>query len=219
MTCNKPIQIILADDHELFRRGFRRILQEQTKQFEFIDEACEGAELVEKVLKYRPDLVITDVRMRGLDGVQACKIIKERTNTPVIGLSAFDEDQLVLEMIQAGASGLISKNASVEEVNEAILTVHGGSSFYCSTIGSKLYGALQTDRRKPKPIDFTMQELKIVKLLCKQFTSREIASALNLNVRTVEDYRHRLQDKTGSRNVVGIILFCIFNNIVRQGEF
>lgn len=219
MTCNKPIQIILADDHELFRRGFKRILQDQTKQFEFIEEACEGEELVEKVLKHRPDLVITDVRMRGLDGIQACKIIKEKTRTPVIGLSAFDEDQLVLDMIQAGASGLISKNASIEEVNEAILTVHGGSSFYCSTIGSKLYGALQPSRRRPKQIDFTMQELKIIKLLCKQFTSREIASALNLNVRTVEDYRHRLQEKTESRNVVGIILFCIFNNIVRRGEF
>jgi DNA-binding NarL/FixJ family response regulator len=220
MSNHKPIRIILADDHQLFRRGFRRIMEDQTeKEIVFIGEACNGLELVEIVNKLKPDLVITDIRMPGLDGIHACRMIKQKTHTPVIALSAFDDDSYIMDMVGAGANGYLSKNSTKEEVMEAIQSVSAGTPYYCSTVSDKLFGKTESSKHSfRKQAVFTPQETRVMQLVCKQFTIKEIAKLMSISTRTVESYRQHLQEKIGARNIVGVALYAIINGIVQMCE-
>jgi DNA-binding NarL/FixJ family response regulator len=220
MSCHKPIRIILADDHELFRHGFKRIMEDHTaKEIVFIAEASNGLELVEKVNQLKPDIVITDIRMPGLDGIHACRMIKQKSHTAVIALSAFDDDSYIMNMVEAGANGYLSKNASKEEVMEAIQSVSTGTPYYCSTVSDKLFGKAESSMHSRHKLPaFTPQEIKVMQLVCKQFAIKEIAAFMHLSTRTVEAYRQHLQEKTGARNIVGVALFAIINEIVKVCE-
>jgi len=223
MPHHKKIKILFAEDHEIFRLGFRRIIETASPpNFEFVTDAINGIELVEKVKQHKPNLVLTDIKMPLLDGIQACKLIKQQNPlTNVIAFSHFDKEKYIIDMMNAGAHGYLVKSGTMLEVFEAIDTVSEGRPYYCSSISDKLYGVFQnsnTYKLKNKKINFSLQEIKVIKLICEQLTSKEIAQALQLAVRTVEDYRHQIQEKIGARNVVGIALYAIVNGITQYNE-
>jgi DNA-binding NarL/FixJ family response regulator len=115
-----------------------------------------------------------------------------------------------------GVNGYLAKGSSKEEVIEAIRAVGNGNTYYSQSISTKLFNSIANSKtsRKKKEIHFTPQEKKIIQLICKQQTNKEIASNLNLCTRTVEDYRNHIQEKTGAKNVVGIVLYAILHEIV-----
>lgn len=218
-----PIRIAIADDHHFFRTGFRfAIEQHYSDVVEFVGDVSNGYELVNCVEATEPDLVITDIRMPELNGVEAATIIHKRfPDTGVIAFSMFDDTSSIMQMLRAGASGYLVKNSEQEEVMDAIRTVSSGHHYYCSTISEKLYNAAgnsRTHAQRKKAIDFSLQEKKVMQLICKQQSSKEIAGEMHLAVRTVEDYRHHIQEKIGARNVVGIALFAVMNGIVQFSE-
>lgn len=214
-------KIVLADDHEIFRKGFKRVLESrQLNQYEFVGEASNGVELVEKVNQTQPDIVITDIRMPVMDGIKACRNITNKFPlVKVIAFSAFDNENYIMEMIHAGAKGYLVKNATIDEISDAIATVKSGKSFYCSTISEKLFGTFENSiNNELKIIHFALYEINVIRLICKQYTNKEIASNLKLSTRTVEEYRRCIQDKIKAKNAVGIALYAIINGIVKTSE-
>jgi DNA-binding NarL/FixJ family response regulator len=130
-----PITIIIADDHDIYRQGFKTMIENQkTANIVFVEEACNGLELVEKTKKLQTHIVITDIKMPVMDGLEACRIIrKECRDTKVIALSMYDEPSFIFEMVDAGASGYLTKNSGQQEILNAIKTVSKGLTHFPAT--------------------------------------------------------------------------------------
>ena len=208
-----PIRIVIADDHEIFRSGFKVLFKDQ-KDLELVAEAEDGIHLLEIVDTVHPDIIITDIKMPRMDGIEACKILKDKYPAiGVIALSMFNDDNLIVDMLEAGARGYLLKNTNKQELLLAARLVHGGDSYYCNDTSKKLTYLIAKSnfnpyRRNNTPV-LTEREKEIVILICKEYSNKEIASALNLKTRTIESYREKIQEKIGSRNMVGIVLYAI----------
>lgn len=215
----QTLQIVIADDHELFRDGFRAMLK-KFPEINLAGEAENGQELIELVNKIRPDVVLTDIQMPIMNGIDATRaILKDFSDTGVIALTMFNEENLIIDMLEAGAKGYLLKNTNKDEIVDAIYTVSRGNNYYCNETSSKLIGLIAQSRfnpykKTPKPV-FTSREIEIIKLICDQFSNKEIANQLKLSVRTIEGYREKIQEKTNSRNSAGIVVFAIKNNLFK----
>lgn len=218
MTTTTPIRIILADDHEIFRDGFKAMIKKQPS-VALIAEASNGEELVELTRTLQPDVVVTDIKMPKMDGLQATKILSsEFPALGIIALSMIDEENLILEMMEAGARGYLLKNAHKDEIVEAIKAVNGGLIYYCDGTSAKLTRMIAKNeripfiRRTPKP-EFSEKEINVIQYICQEMTNKEIADKLNLSIRTIEGYRDRILEKIGARNSAGVVVYAIRNNI------
>ena len=212
-----PISIVIADDHEIFRNGFKLLLKDQ-QDLQLIGEAGDGAQLIDVVNELNPDVVITDIKMPVKDGIEATKILKESNpGVKVIALTNFNDDSLIIDMLDAGARGYLLKNTNQQELILAARTVTEGNYYYCSATSTKLTKLIAESKYNPyrgtPAIKLTPREKDIVQLICKEYSNKEIANALNLSTRTVESYREKIQQKTGARNVVGIVFFAIKNDL------
>jgi DNA-binding NarL/FixJ family response regulator len=218
MKAANPIKIILADDHEIFRDGFKAMLKKQPS-VELLAEAADGEELVELTRQTQPDVVVTDIKMPKMDGLQAAKILsKEFPNIGIIALSMIDEENLIIDMMEAGAKGYLLKNAHKNEIIEAIKAVNSGNIYYCDGTSAKLTRMIATSDKIPfnkkssKP-ELSQKEIDVIQLICEEMTNKEIADRLNLSIRTIEGYRDRIQEKIGARNSAGIVVYAIRNKI------
>jgi two-component system, NarL family, response regulator NreC len=218
MTINADIKLVIADDHEIFRDGFKLML---TKYPEIIlvGEAENGKQLVDLVQKIKPDVVITDIKMPMMDGIEATKKITEiLPNIGIIGLSMFDEDDLIVDMLEAGAKGFLIKNAGKEQIIEAIKTVYNHDPYYCKSTSHKLTNMIAKSKFNPykiiPKITFTEREKEIIALICNEFANKEIADKLFLSVRTVEGHRLKILEKMNVKNTVGLVIFSIKNGLV-----
>jgi DNA-binding NarL/FixJ family response regulator len=212
-----PIRIVLADDHEIFRDGFRVMLKKQPS-VELIGEAPDGEELIKLVEELQPDVVVTDIKMPKLDGIQATKILTKRfKDIGVVSLSMFDEENLIIDMLEAGAKGYLLKNAHKDEIIAAIEAVFSDQTYYCNRTSRKLTRMIAESsfnpNRRPVNPDFSERELKVIRFICQEFSNKEIALQLNLSVRTIEGYREKIQDKISARNTAGIVVYAIKNRI------
>lgn len=212
------IKIIIADDHEMYRDGFRLMLTKQ-KDIQLVAEAENGRELFELVAEYKPDVVVTDIKMPLMDGIEAAKKITENfPDTGVICLSMFDEDDLIIDMLEAGAKGYLLKNSGKEQIAEAIKTVYNGDVYYCKTTSRKLTGLIAKSKfnpyaKKPK-VEFSEREKEIIELICKEKSNKEIAEKLFLSVRTVEGHRLNILEKMGVKNSVGVVIYAMKEKLV-----
>lgn len=211
-----PIRIILADDHEIFRDGFRVMLKKQTSII-LEGEAANGEEMVRLAHEVNPDVIITDIKMPRLDGIMATKkLTEELPHIGVIALSMFDEEHLIVDMLEAGARGYLLKNAHKDEIITAVQAVAKGQTYFCTHTSQKLTKLLASSPYNPykkiKP-QFTETELAVIRMICEELSNKEIAEALHLSVRTIEGYRDRIQDKIQSRNTAGIVVYAIKHGI------
>jgi DNA-binding NarL/FixJ family response regulator len=214
---NGNIGLVMADDHAIFRDGFRLITSSDAK-ITLLAQASNGKELLEMVEKFQPDVVITDIKMPELDGIAATQAIVDRWPwIKVIALTMFDEDDLIMEMLDAGVSGYLLKNANKEEVLEAIHTVSGGDPYYCHTTSSKLMRLIAKNKyhalKRHEKAEFTEKEIEIIQLICSEFTNKEIGEKLFLSVRTVEGIRLKILEKMRVKNTVGLVIYAIQNGI------
>lgn len=212
-----PIRVVLADDHEIFRDGFRVMLKKQPL-IELIGQAANGQELLDQVSSLKPDVVVTDIKMPVMDGIEATRrLIKENADLGVIALSMFDEENLIMDMLDAGAKGYLLKNAHKNEIFEAIKTVHKKDIYYCNHTSARLISMLaksnHNKQKKEVKINFTDKEIEIIKMICGEKSTKEIAQQLFLSVRTVEKYRERIQEKIDAKNMVGVVLYAVRNGI------
>lgn len=213
-----PINIVIADDHEIYRDGLQ-LLTSTLKGIRLIGTAENGEELIGLVRNLKPDVVLTDIKMPVKDGIEATRfIVANYPDIGVIGLTMYEEEEQIIDMLEAGAMGYLVKNASKDEVQEAILSVYNKQNYYCSQTTTKITRMIAKSRFNPyKPkakITFNDKELEIIKLICDGLTNKEIAQEINLSFRTVEGYRTRIQEKMEVHNTASIIIYAIKNQLV-----
>lgn len=210
---NINIKVVIADDHEIFRDGLKLMLQ-KAESIDLIGEAADGKELIKMAETAQPDVVITDIKMPVMDGVEATKHIRKYfPEMQVIALSMFDDEQLILEMLDAGAKGYLLKNSDKFEITDAVESVFEGKNYYCKFTSGKLAKliAFQRDKidKKKKEAEFSEKEIEIIKLICGEFTNKEIGEKVFLSTRTVEGYRMKILEKMEAKNTVGIVIEAI----------
>ncbi|HMI61843.1 MAG TPA: response regulator transcription factor [Puia sp.] len=216
------ISLIIADDHEIFRDGLALMLSKQ-ESVSLVGQAGDGHELLQLVEETKPDMVLTDIKMPRLDGISAAKILLQRyPNLKIIALSMFEEEDLIVEMLETGAKGYLLKNADKKEIMEAILTVNEGNIFYCKHTTAHLASLIvksKFDSRLKAPATlFTDREKDIIRLICRQHTAQEIGDLLFLSKRTVEGYRTRILEKMDVKNTAGVVIFALKHSIIREEE-
>ncbi|MCW3109635.1 MAG: two component transcriptional regulator, LuxR family [Segetibacter sp.] len=219
MKENKVITVAIADDHKIFRDGLR-ILFKKEGNIELVGEAANGKELLEIVKKTRPDIVITDIVMPEMNGITAVKQILELyPETGIIGLSMVDDDDLLIEIFEAGALGYLLKNAEKEEILEAINCVINGVPYYSSSISGHLIKLISESKFNPykgKKVEvFNDIEQQIVSLICQEKTSKEIGEILHYSIRTIEWYRVRIMEKMQVKTTTGIVIYAIKNKLCK----
>ncbi len=214
-----PIRIILADDHEIFRDGFNVMLRKEPS-ITLEGEAANGKELLELTGKIRPDVILTDIKMPIIDGIEATRQITSLfPGINIIALSMFDDENLIIDMLEAGAKGYLLKSAHKTEIIEAIKAVYKDETYYCKSTSTKLVQMIAQSRFNPhthsvKP-EFTEKEIEIIKLICQEASNKEIASRLYLSVRTIEGYRERIQERIKAKNAAGIVIYAIKTGIYK----
>jgi len=216
---NSPIRVVLADDHEIFRDGFNVMLRKQT-DIKLIGEASNGMELIEITGKLMPDIILTDIKMPKVDGIEATRILsKLHPGINIIALSMFDDDNLIIDILEAGAKGYLLKSAHKNEIIEAIKTVYKNETYYCKNTSTKLVQMIAQSRFNPyKEIQrpaFTRKEIDMIVLICQEATNKEIASKLFLSIRTIEGYREKIQQKMRVKNTAGIVIYAIKTGIYK----
>jgi DNA-binding NarL/FixJ family response regulator len=216
---NNQISIVIADDHSFFREGLVKVLN-MTGMVNIVGEACNGEELVELTQQLDPDLLIVDIGMPILNGIDAVTQIKKNgLRARVIALSMHSEDAIIIKMLEAGAMGYLDKNTSKEELFEAIdsVVVHNRVYFPAST-NTHMLDLLTTSSYKPFPDEslvFTERELEVIKLVCEEFSNKEIASQLQLSQRTVETHRVRIMERMNVKSVAGLVAYAYSNGLVK----
>lgn len=197
------IRILVADDHPVMREGLVSVLNTQA-DFDVIAEASDGNELVEKALGIQPDLILTDLEMPQLNGVDAIRQI--RTQWPaalVLVFTAFDTDDRIIGALQAGAKGYLLKGAPREDIFKAIRVVHQGGSLLEPQVATKLIDHMQDQTNNPNsnlPEPLTAREMEVLGYLGKGMTNKEIAATLFITERTVKFYVSAILGKLGAGN-------------------
>ncbi len=214
----KKIDIVITDDHKLFRKGIRSLLGD----FEFINniyEAGNGYELLNliKNTEPQPDMVLLDLRMPEMDGVEAnAKLKKLYPNIKVIILTMDDDEQYILHLINEGINGYLMKNAEPDELEIAITKVLENDFYFTDDISSLVFRNFLSGKKNVsvKNPELTPREVQIIELICKEYTAAEIADVLSLSVRTVEGFRSKLLEKTGTKNMAGLVVYALKNRLV-----
>jgi DNA-binding NarL/FixJ family response regulator len=207
----RNIRVLIADDHSLFRSGLKMLLS-QFKNIEVIGEAANGQEMVRRSIELCPDVILTDIAMPVMDGICATReLVRRKQPGRVIVLSAFGREEPILQMLEAGALGYVMKSADSIEISEAISTVYNHKPYFCREITERLTEIVSRNYQSAirTNIAFTDREKEIMKLICHEATSKEIAHALHLSKRTVEGHRTRIMDKIGARSIAGIITYAV----------
>ncbi|MES2645442.1 MAG: response regulator transcription factor [Bacteroidota bacterium] len=215
----QEIKVVMADDHQIFRDGFKLILN-NIDHITLVAAASDGQELLELVEKHQPNVVITDIKMPIMDGIEATR--KIQSNWPdigIIGLSMFDEEDLIIEMLEAGALGYLVKNADKNEVIEAIEAVSCNEFYYCKETSNRLAVMISKNKSRhyvrKKVVEFTEKEIEIIQLICKEYTTKEIGDKLFLSTRTIDGHRLKILEKMEVKNTVGMVVYALQHQIYK----
>jgi len=213
----KPIKLAIADDHKIFRNGLKATL-EDCADFSLIIEASNGKELIGQLANQIPDVILMDIKMPEMDGMQTTAHIRQHyKDIKVLALSMHNEDKYIVDMMKAGASGYLLKNAEPEEIIEAIKTVNQKGFYFNEhlsvTLIKQLVGPGHSEAAH-QAVELNEREIAVLRLVCQECSNQEIADKIFLSVRTVEGYRARLFEKTGSKNLVGLVIFAIKHGII-----
>ncbi len=210
------IRVVLADDHTLVRAGIRALLEASGK-VEVVAEAGDGREALERVLEQRPDVALIDVGMPGLNGLElARRLAAEAPRVRVIVLSMHAEASYVSQALKAGVAGYLVKGASVSELPLAIESVVRGDTYLSPRIsGTVVERLVREDAGEADPLEgLTARQREILQLVAEGRSTKEIAAALGLSVKTVETHRSRIMDRMGIRDVAGLVRLAIRAGLV-----
>jgi DNA-binding NarL/FixJ family response regulator len=217
------IRVLVADDQALVRAGFRAILEEQD-DLEVVGEAKDGGEAVAIARELRPDVVLMDVRMPGVDGIEATQRLRRDGDTPrVLILTTFDLDEYVYEALKAGASGFLLKDAPRDQLVGAVRTVAAGDALLAPTVVRRLIedfvGRPAPGARSPAQLDeLTERELEVLTLIARGLANAEIATRLFVSEATVRTHVTHILAKLGLRDRVQAVVLAYESGLIRAGE-
>jgi len=215
-----PFRILLADDHEVVRRGLCSLLRAQP-DWEVCGEAANGREAVEKAATLKPEVVILDIGMPNLNGLEATRqILRANPQTKILILTLHDSDQVVREVLDAGARGFLLKSDAARDLVAAVEALRRDKIYFTPKVAAMvLDGYLQRDNATAAPEGhprgrLTPREREIVQLLAEGKSSKEVAVALGLSVKTAETHRSNIMRKLELHSVSDLVLYAVRNNIV-----
>jgi two-component system response regulator DegU len=218
----EKIKLCIADDHRLFRMGFMSMLS-PIQDFCFLFEAGNGQELIEQLVFHPCDIVLLDINMPVMDGIKATTILRERfPAVKIIVISMYDEDRFVTHMLELGVNGYLLKDSSPEEVEKAIRQVHTEGAYYSDFVGKALHRKLLNHQaskalsplHNPFATELSEREQQVLRFLCDGMSTVEIGDKLFVSARTVEGYRQRIIEKTGTKNIAQAIAFAFKRNMI-----
>jgi len=218
-----PLRILVADDHEVVRRGLCALLKAQP-EWEVCGEAGDGREAVEKASQLKPDIVILDIGMPHQNGLEATRqILKANPHSNVLILTLHDSEQLVRDVIDAGARAFVLKSDAARDLIVAVEALRKGRIYFTPKVGTMvLEGYLHRDHKpSPEPHDhnrLTPREREIVQLLAEGKSSKEVAVALGMSVKTAETHRANIMRKLELHSVSALVVYAVQNNIVQVAQ-
>jgi len=205
-------KIIIVDDHSIFRKSVSLLLAKE-KIAEVIADASNGKEFLDLLDKFTPDLVLMDISMPVMDGVEATKnALIKNPDLNILALSSFGEEIFYYKMVEAGVKGFLLKDADVYELQQAISVVAEGGSWFSSELLKKVITKIV--KTKKVEHDLTERELEIVKHICSGLTNEQIADNLNLSYDTIRWHRSNILSKTGCSNTASLVMYAIKNKFV-----
>lgn len=214
------IRLLLVDDHEIVRAGIRMLFLAE-KDMEIVGEVGSGEEAIEAVQKLKPDVVIMDVAMPGMNGIEATQRIKKANpDTAVLALTMYEDEQYFFEMVNAGASGYIPKRAAPDDLVSAIRVVNRGNVFLHATLASFLMKDMMertTPASETVVEELTPREQEVLTHIAEGLTNREIAEALVISVKTVDRHRENIMQKLNLHNRVELVKYAIEKGLISVG--
>jgi DNA-binding NarL/FixJ family response regulator len=215
MVVEERIRLLIADDHELFRRGLRMVLEDED-DIEIVDEAGDGEVAVELAREHAPDVVVMDVRMPGLSGIQAARRIKEEEpGTKILVLTISDEEDDLYDAIKAGANGYLLKEISIDEIANAVRSVHSGQSLISPSMASKLldeFAAMikKEEQKEEVPAPrLTPREMEVLEHVAQGMNNREIAKALFISENTVKNHVRNILEKLHLHSRMEAVVYAV----------
>jgi DNA-binding NarL/FixJ family response regulator len=207
-------KIIIADDHRMFRESLKKILTIE-KVAEVLAEASNGIELLELLDQYNPDIILMDIAMPGMDGIEATKkALEKQPGVKVLTLSSFGDEKYYFNMVEAGAKGFVVKNAGLIELQNAIAEVAKGGSWFSTELIQKVVTNLNAKPKKKTVSTLSEREVEILKYICESLTNEQIAEKVNLSIDTVKWHRANILSKTGCSNAAGLVIYAIKNKLI-----
>ena len=209
------IKLLIADDHKMVREGLKAFFAPNT-DFQVVAEAVDGLDAVHKAVEFKPDVILLDLIMPNMDGIEAAKMIKSQlSDARIIIITSSLEETMVIAAIKAGASGYLLKDSSPDEIEEAIKMVHHGETAFPSPITSIMVKELNRPEKQPsKCHTLTEREVEILRLIAAGHSNQEIANRLFLSVWTVRTYVTGILDKLGVENRTQATLYALREGLV-----
>jgi two-component system response regulator NreC len=214
------IRVLIADDHTLVREGLRALL-EGRENFEVIAEASNGLEAVERAQEMRPDVVLMDITMPGLDGFEATRrIVKMSPAIRVLVLTVHETEDYFFRVLEVGAQGFLVKDAASTELVAAVMAVHQGGMFLHPPLAKRLVEdylrRVSTGEERASYEDLTSRQREILKLIGEGNTNQEIASQLSLSINTVQTHRSRIMDKLNLHSRAELMKYAVRMGLLRE---
>jgi DNA-binding NarL/FixJ family response regulator len=216
MTSNQlKRKIIIVDDHTLFRNGLR-ILLNNLDNYHVIAEAANGKQFLELLNTVVPDLVLMDISMPVMDGIEASAIAHQRyPELKIITLSMYGEEDYYYKMVNAGVKGFVLKNSDIKEVKTALDVVYDGGSFFSAELLQTLVNSLKYSAKSNEfHTELSEREMEILILICQGMSNQEIADKLFISKRTVDKHRANILEKSESKNTAQLVVYAIKNRLV-----
>jgi DNA-binding NarL/FixJ family response regulator len=216
----KKISVLLVDDHTVVRQGLKALLKSE-EDIEVIGEAENGRQAVMLARKDPPDVVVMDVAMPLLNGLEATRqILRNNSTSKVLVLTSYGDDDCVEQMMQAGASGYLIKQTAANDLLKAIREVYRGNAFFSPAIAKRLRDqcreAFSTGQPLKKTMELTSREAEVLQLIAEGFSNKQIAAELSISIKTVEKHRQQVMNKLNIHDVAGLTRYAISKGMVER---
>ena len=218
MSTENLIKIAIADDHKIFRDGIKMALAGKAN-LKMIWEAEDGKDMMHKIAIKKPDVLLMDIRMPEVDGINAISLIrKEYEALKIIVLTMYDDQEMITKMMEMGANAYLTKTADPEEIYQAILTCMNDDFYFNDLVNKAVLLKLQHKKKVrqfyPNPVKLSEKEIKILKLIAEDKTTEEISKEVFLSPRTIETIRQNMKQKVGAKTIAGLVMYAMRNKLL-----
>ena len=212
------IKLAIADDHKIFRDGIRMALKDK-EYLKILWEAEDGRDLMHKLKIKLPDVILMDIRMPEIDGINAISMIrKEYEVLKIIVLTMYDDQEMITKMMEMGANAYLTKTTDPEEIYQAILTCMNDDFYFNDLVNKAVLLKLQHKKNVrqfyPNPVKFNDKEMRILKLIAEDKTTEEISKEVFLSPRTLETIRQNMKQKVGAKTIAGLVMYGMRNKLL-----
>ena len=214
----QQIRVAIADDHKIFRDGIKMALRDR-EYLKILWEAEDGKDLMHKLQIKQPDVLLMDIRMPEVDGINAIGMIrKEHEGVKIIVLTMYDDQEMITKMMEMGANAYLTKTTDPDEIYQAIITCMNDDFYFNDLVNKAVLLKLQHKKTirqfYPNPVKFSEKEIKILKLISDDKTTEEISKEVFLSPRTIETIRQNMKQKVGAKTIAGLVMYAMRNKLL-----